>query len=311
MSTLYHSKAITSFVFIPFMLYFSGMQYVLNRTQQIIHTARYLEVFMLPGVYTAQKKDGSTYYRSNITYRNKHISLGSYSTEQLAHLAYQEAMVLLTTPTITLDTLETAASNLLFEKKISLLNFRDNHIYFKNPIYLKQNYFLYFIAPHDELKFDADDLFYYSSHKIMRRKGHLFVSDYGMQVNILSRYGIKNFAVCGKDYRFVNSDTTDFRYSNIEIINKYYGVSRISRKNQTLYKVKLNIIGTHVIGEYSSEILAAVAYNKAVDLARAHGITKNYTTNYIIELSPREYADTYTQVSVSPKFLAYLKETPH
>lgn len=266
---------------------------------------------MLPGVYTAQKKDGSTYYRSNITYRNKHISLGSYSTEQLAHLAYQEAMVLLTTPTITLDTLETAASNLLFEKKISLLNFRDNHIYFKNPIYLKQNYFLYFIAPHDELKFDADDLFYYSSHKIMRRKGHLFVSDYGMQVNILSRYGIKNFAVCGKDYRFVNSDTTDFRYSNIKIINKYYGVSRISRKNQTLYKVKLNIIGTHVIGEYSSEILAAVAYNKAVDLARAHGITKNYTTNYIIELSPREYADTYTQVSVSPKFLAYLKETPH
>lgn len=265
---------------------------------------------MLPGVYTAQKKDGSTYYRSSITYRNKHISLGSYSTEQLAHQAYLEAIKLLDTPSITLDTLETIPSNLLFEKKISLLNFRDNHIYFKNPIYLKQNYFLYIIAPHDELKFDADDLFYYSSHKIMRRKGHLFVSDYGMQVNILSRYGIKNFAVCGKDYRFVNGDTTDFRYSNIEVINKYYGVSQISCKNQTLYKVKLNIIGTHVVGVYPTEILAAVAYNKAVDLVQTHGITKNYNTNYITELSPREYADIYTQVSVSPKLLAYLKENP-
>lgn len=261
---------------------------------------------MLPGVYTAQKKDGSTYYRSNITYHNKHISLGSYSSEEQAHAAYLEAQSLLTTPDITLDTLDTTPTHLPFGKKISLLNFRDNRIYFKNPIYLKQNYFLYIIAPHDELKFDADDLFYYSSHKIMRRKGHLFVSDYGMQVNILSRYGIKNFAVCGKDYQFVNGDPTDFRYSNIEVINKYYGVSKTLHKNQTYYKVKLNIIGSHVIGLYPSEIQAAVAYNKAVDLAQAHGITKNYMTNYITELSPREYADVYTQVIISPKFLNYL-----
>ena len=36
---------------------------------------------MLPGVYEAYKKDHSLYYRSSITCRGKHISLGSYETE--------------------------------------------------------------------------------------------------------------------------------------------------------------------------------------------------------------------------------------
>ncbi len=262
---------------------------------------------MLPGVYLANHKDNSTYFRASITYRNKHISLGSYATELQAHQAYLEALHILSDTSVTLDILDAEDSILLFEKRVSLLNFRDNRIYFKNPIYLKQRYFLYILAPHDELKFDADDLFYYSSHKIMRRKGHLFVSDYGMQVNILSRYGIRNFAVPGRDYRFVTGDNTDFRYSNIEVINKYYGVFRITHKNQIRYKVKLNIVGAHVIGVYPTEEQAAIAYNKAVDLARAHGVRKNYTTNYITEYSPREYADVYTQVQISEKFQNYLK----
>ena len=261
---------------------------------------------MLTGVYTARKKNGTLYYRASITYQNKHISLGSYITEEEAHQSYLQARHLLFSDTITLDNIDLQPGPLPFDKKISLLNFRDNHIYFKNPIYLRQNYFLYMIAPHDELKFDADDLFYYSSHKIMRRKGHLFVSDYGMQVNILSRYGIRNFAVAGRDYRFVNGDPTDFRYSNIEIINKYYGVSRIVSGNQIRYKACIHIVGNHVIGTYPTEELAAIAYNKAVDLARTHGCTKNYMTNYITELSPREYADAYGALSISPKLLAYL-----
>lgn len=262
---------------------------------------------MLPGVYIAYKTNGTPYFRSNITYRNKHISLGSYPDEQQAHQAYSEAFEILNTSTVTLDTLHTSYPTLLFEKKICLLNFRDNQIYFKNPIYLKNNYFLYFLSPQLELKFDADDLFYYSSHKIMRRNGHLFVSDYGMQVNILSRYGIKNFAVAGKDYLFVNGDPTDFRYSNIQVINKYYGVTRITEKNQTAYKAKINIVGSHVLGVYPTEELAAIAYNKAVDLAQNHGITKNYASNYIVELSPKKYAEIYTDIELSPKYLSYLK----
>ena len=45
----------------------------------------------LPGVFMARKKDHSVYYRSSITVREKHISLGSYPTELEAHLAYKEA----------------------------------------------------------------------------------------------------------------------------------------------------------------------------------------------------------------------------
>lgn len=36
---------------------------------------------MLKGVYLARKKDNSIYYRASITYRRKHISLGSFDTE--------------------------------------------------------------------------------------------------------------------------------------------------------------------------------------------------------------------------------------
>ena len=46
---------------------------------------------MKKGVYTATKKDGTLYYRSSITFQNKHISLGSFSSEDLAATAYLEA----------------------------------------------------------------------------------------------------------------------------------------------------------------------------------------------------------------------------
>ena len=45
----------------------------------------------LPGVFTATKKDGSTYYRASITINNKHISLGSYDDASMANRAYKEA----------------------------------------------------------------------------------------------------------------------------------------------------------------------------------------------------------------------------
>ena len=59
---------------------------------------------MLAGAYLATRKDGSVYYRSNITYKNKHISLGSFSTEDDAHTAYLEAFTLLSS-TIKLENL--------------------------------------------------------------------------------------------------------------------------------------------------------------------------------------------------------------
>ncbi|MEG0805004.1 MAG: hypothetical protein RR364_01615 [Lachnospiraceae bacterium] len=261
---------------------------------------------MLAGVYLAKKKDGTTYYRSNITYHQKHISLGSFFTEEEASQAYFDAKKIVSDTSITIENFTALSFQLSHDKIISLLNFRDNALYFKTPIYLRRNFFQYFISEQDELKFDRDDLFYYASHKIMRRQGHLFVSDYGMQVTILSRYGILNYGVENKDYRFVNGDSTDFRYSNIQILNSYFGVTKISKKGNTFYNVKIHINGNYLIGTYRDEITAAIAYNKAVDLAKAAGIQKNYSINYIPDYSSKKYAETYTNIKLSTHYLNYL-----
>ena len=58
---------------------------------------------MATGVYTAYKKDGTEYYRVSLTCQNKHISLGSFPTEEEAHLAYKEGTSLLSESEITLE----------------------------------------------------------------------------------------------------------------------------------------------------------------------------------------------------------------
>ena len=254
---------------------------------------------MLPGVFKATKKDGTEYFRSSFTYNNKHISLGSFSTEWEAHTAYAEANNIMTSHC----TIENYSSvfSISFEKYVLLVNFRDNGMYCKTPIYLKKKHFYYYFAPKDYLIFDIDDLFYYSSHKITRRKGHLFVADYGMQVNILSRYGIKNYAVAGKDYLFINGNPSDFRYENITVINKYTGVSLQTKDFIEQFKSKIHIHGDFTIGVYASEIEAAIAYNKAIDILKKKGITKNFSPNYIEGLSPRKYAEIYSETKVAKK----------
>ena len=61
---------------------------------------------MLTGVFQARKKDGSIYYRANITYRSKHISLGSFPLETAAHQAYLEADCLLQDDSIRIDQIQ-------------------------------------------------------------------------------------------------------------------------------------------------------------------------------------------------------------
>ena len=254
----------------------------------------------LPGVCRAVKKDGTVYYRASATYKNKHISLGSYHTESDAHMAYIQAHSLLNGKQ-PVEAYRQEAAGLSFEKWVILVNFRDNGIYIKTPIYLKHRYFIYYIDQLTVLKFDVDDLFYYSNHKIMKRGGHLFVSDFGMQVNILSRYGIRNFAVAGKDYRFSNGDSTDYRYGNIEIINRFYGVSQWMDKGRPIFITRIHINGDYIVGRYTREIEAAIAYNKAVAILRSKGIQKNYMTNYIDTIDEVEYASIYNKVRISRK----------
>lgn len=262
----------------------------------------------IPGVFTTYRKDGTQYYRVSITYRNKHISLGSFDDSPKAAKVYREADLLLHSESSG-NLAEPALyyhpdkCSIPFEKWIILVNFRDNGLYFKTPIYIFHKYFLYYLAPDRCLKFDVDDLFYYSTRKIMIRGRHLFVNDYGMQVSVLSRYGIRSHAVCGRDYIFVNGDCDDFRYGNIHIINQYYGVRKIIKNARTMYKAIIHIHGNFVVGTYPDEKEAAIAYNKAARLLEGKGIIKAYPSNYIDDISQIEYARIYNSVRISKKLI--------
>ena len=259
---------------------------------------------LLPGVFTATKKNGELYFRASITCKGKHISLGSFSTEEQASQANEQAQKLYRSNQLSIADYK-KNNALSFEKWVSLINFRDNGIYCKTPIYILSNFFLYYFGVDDILKFDVDDLFYYSKHKIQRRGGHLFVSEYGTQFNILARYGIKNFAVVGRDYRFVNGDPTDFRYRNIEIINKYHGVSKHMEHGIVFYTAKIHVNGDFQIGTYATEAEAAVAYNKAATILAANGVTKQFAKNYVLELNEIEYASMFHKIHISKTIRTY------
>lgn len=251
------------------------------------------------GVYKDTKKDGTPNFRASITRRGKHISLGSYSSENEANRAYEYALLLLDSKLAIHDF--DSSCPLIFEKYVVLINLRDNGIYFSTPIYLEKRGFLYYYSPEDIYKFDLDDLFYFSSHKIMKRGNHLFVSDYGAQTSVNEHFGIRPFCVEGRDYVFINGDKRDFRRENLKIINRYFGVIKKESKMKVTYKAYINIKGRFIIGTYDTEIQAAIAFNKAVDVVRSKGITKKYPQNYIEGISPREYASIYTELTISDK----------
>ena len=259
----------------------------------------------MKGVYEATKRDGSIYYRASITYKNKHISLGSFEDPMTGHLAYREAEIMLYDMKITIENFNTNRSVLDYQKCVTLINFRDNDMYFKTPIYLRNKYFTYHVTPNDILKFDIDDLFFYSTRTIMKRKGHLFVADYGMQINLPSRYGIKNYSILNKDYAFRNKDPYDFRYENIIIINRYYGVSKGRYKGKDCFNAKLHVNGNIVIGHYENEVDAAIAYNKGVDYAAVCGLVRNYQKNYIDDMTPAEYKQRYNEIELCERFRRY------
>lgn len=256
------------------------------------------------GVFPAVKKNGEVYFRASLTHKRKHVSLGSFSTAQEAHLAYLEGLRILKDSAYTLACYS-KNSPLAFEKWVCLINFRDNGLYFGNPIYIVKRMFYYYLSPSVTLKFDPDDLFYYSSHKIMCRGNHYFVADYGSQVSIVSRYGIKPYAVEGRDFRFINGDPTDFRRENLEILNIYNGVTLEQKKGRYIYTVRIHLKGNYLVGRYASEEEAAIAYNKAIDILKKNGVTKNFTPNYVENVPPRKYAEIYTNLTISPSIYEY------
>lgn len=253
---------------------------------------------MEKGIFEAKRSDNSIYYRVSIIFEGKHISIGSYNNLKEAKSARKEAEKICFDNLLTINDYKEIKS-LSFEKFIVLINYRDNKIYFRTPIYLKSNFFYYYLSPTNVYKFDKDDLFYYSNHKIMKRGNHLFVFDYGYQINLFDRYNIPSYSVYGRDYRFRNDDPTDFRYENIEIINPYHGVVKKDTKRKIVYIAKIHINGYIKIGEYKTELEAAIAYNKACDI-----VSQKTKTQYIQNnpnISPKEYAEIYTKIRISDK----------
>ncbi len=276
---------------------------------------------MLPGVFLSKNKKNEQYFRSSVTVFSKHISLGSYKTEEEAHKAYLAARALLADPSCPPGAYaekEEYNRHLPFEKFICLVNLRDNRVYFPTPIYMMKNFFRYYLEPERYMTFDIDDLFYFARHKIQRRGGRLFTSDYGMQVTLSTRYGIRPYAVCGRDYEFINGDELDYRYENIRILSRYAGVvpiysDKINTPSQTRglqYKVKIHFKGNYTVGSYDDEITAAIAYNKAVDLIKSYYPSKKYCQNYIEELPAREYAGLYTQIDIHGFKKSFIRNNP-
>lgn len=262
----------------------------------------------LPGIATTYRKDGSCYYRASITYNGKHISLGSFETPEAGSRAYTEAYELLHGPRRTIDAYS-KSFRLPFAKYVTLVNLRNNGIYIKTPIYLYPNYFLYYLEPDWALKFDKDDLFFYSSHTIQYRGGYLFICHYGSQYGILSRYGIRKFAVEGRDYMFMNGDNRDYRYQNIKVLNHYMGVLKEERKGKESYSASIHINGNYIIGRYSTEEDAAIAYNKAADLLNKKGLQKQFIRNYISHFSKDEYQSRYDAIDISAKLYTVINSS--
>ena len=135
----------------------------------------------------------------------------------------------------------------------------------------------------------------------MERGNHLFISEFGMQTSLRERFGIMSFAVEGRDFKFINKDNLDYRRENLEIINRYRGVRLVKNLRKTFYKAVIHLRSDYVIGNFPTEKEAAIAYNKAADILKKKGFTKNFSQNYLEDVSPREYALIYTDIKISEK----------
>ena len=109
-----------------------------------------------------------------------------------------------------------------------------------------------------------------------------------------------------KDYVFKNGDTHDYRYENILVVNKYNGVSQFTKNGRIMYRTRIHINGDYILGEFSSEAEAAIAYNKAVDMLSGL-VNITYTPNYIEGISSVEYASLYHNIILSKNFRNYVK----
>ena len=248
-------------------------------------------------IYPTMIKD-TTKYKTYFLYETNKIYLGTYPSMESAQNALSDAEELMKLPQ---GPPLFTSSNLDYKKIVSLCNLRDNKRYIKNPIYVYPTYFTYYLSKEYILTFDLKDLLYFSTYKIYKRGNYLYTQDSVSQQSILSRYGIPNHSVINKDYIFKNNNPHDFRYNNLEVINGYKGVSKKIKNATVIYIAYIYIKTNLIIGHYSSEIEAAIAYNKAIDILSEHDIIKDYTYNTIPFITKAEYDAIYNKLTISSR----------
>ena len=110
----------------------------------------------------------------------------------------------------------------------------------------------------------------------------------------------------GKVFVFVH-----FR-ENLQIHNIYHGVRKTVTKNgQHLYTVRIHIHGNYLVGRYATDVEAAIAYNKAIDILRNKGVTNNFLSNYVEGIAPSRYAEIYSSLPIAPGILNYPAISPN
>lgn len=242
--------------------------------------------------------NGKTQYKLYFVFESNKIYLGTYPSIETAEKVLKEAETLMASlkgPPHFEHTL------LDYKKVVSLCNFRDHKKYLKNPIYLYATYFHYYLSKDCILIFDLRDLLYFSTYKIYKRGNYLYTQDSISQKSILSRFGIHNHSVISKDYFFKNGNPYDFRFENLVVVNNYKGVKQKVKNNQFIYISYIHIKTNLILGHYESEIAAAIAYNKAIDLLRQQNRLHDYTYNTIPYITEAEYMAIYNSISLSPR----------
>ena len=75
--------------------------------------------------------------------------------------------------------------------------------------------------------------------------------------------------------------------------------------------VRIHIRGNYIVGRYATDIEAAIAYNKAIDILHSKGVTSNFTPNYVEAITPRRYAEIYSTLDIAPGILNYEPISPN
>ena len=62
--------------------------------------------------------------------------------------------------------------------------------------------------------------------------------------------------------------------------------------------------GNYIVGKYTNEADAAIAYNKTVDTLWTNGFTKKYSKNFISDMTKEEYLKRYSSIRISDSIIS-------